>query len=315
MKKRSGLYPRAGSTPPGPGWCRRPVAVHAGGDGRGSRPGPGVVARRWRRGASRWRCTTRPRSCSTWRSAWRWAGTAWPMSRCCAPSPACSGRWPRTRRCRARSTRWPPTRPGAGRDQHRPGARPARAVWELAGEHAPDADGERRRRRWSSTWTPPWSPRTRRRSTPRRRSSAGYGFHPLWAFVDHGPDGTGEPLAVLLRPGNAGSNTAADHIAVIRDALRQLPGHRPGTPAGAAGADPHRRRRLHPRGAGLAGRPAVVATRSGSPCPTHAAELLARIPRRRGRRPTTPTARSATAPGSPSSPGCWTCPAGRPGCG
>ncbi len=36
-----------------------------------------------------------------------------------------------------------------------------------------------------------------------------YGHHPLWAFVDHGPDGTGEPLAALLRPGNAGSNTAA----------------------------------------------------------------------------------------------------------
>jgi hypothetical protein len=33
----------------------------------------------------------------------------------------------------------------------------------------------------------------------------GYGHHPLWAFVDHGPEGTGEPLAVLLRPGNAGS--------------------------------------------------------------------------------------------------------------
>jgi hypothetical protein len=41
----------------------------------------------------------------------------------------------------------------------------------------------------------------------------------LWAFVDHGPEGTGERLAVALRPGNAGSNTAADHIAVIRDAL------------------------------------------------------------------------------------------------
>lgn len=31
----------------------------------------------------------------------------------------------------------------------------------------------------------------------------GYGFHPLCAFVDHGPAGTGEPLAMLLRPGNA----------------------------------------------------------------------------------------------------------------
>ncbi|GAA4558339.1 hypothetical protein GCM10023175_64350 [Pseudonocardia xishanensis] len=57
----------------------------------------------------------------------------------------------------------------------------------------------------------------------------GYGHHPLWAFVDHGPDGTGEPLAALLRPGNAWSNTAADHITVIRAALRQLPGHKPGS--------------------------------------------------------------------------------------
>ena len=48
------------------------------------------------------------------------------------------------------------------------------------------------------------------------------------AFVDHGPAATGEPLAIRLRPGNAGSNTAADHIAVISQALRQLPGARRG---------------------------------------------------------------------------------------
>jgi hypothetical protein len=30
----------------------------------------------------------------------------------------------------------------------------------------------------------------------------------LLAFVDHGRDGSGEPVAALLRPGNAGSNTA-----------------------------------------------------------------------------------------------------------
>ena len=53
----------------------------------------------------------------------------------------------------------------------------------------------------------------------------GFGFHPLCAFGDHGPTGTGEALAILLRPGNAGSNTATDHIAVIRQALAQLPGH------------------------------------------------------------------------------------------
>ncbi len=51
----------------------------------------------------------------------------------------------------------------------------------------------------------------------------GYGFHPLLAFADHGSHGTGEALAAMLRPGNAGSNTAADHIEVTRQALRQLP--------------------------------------------------------------------------------------------
>ena len=60
----------------------------------------------------------------------------------------------------------------------------------------------------------------------------GFGFHPLFSFVDHGSAGTGEPLSVLLRPGNAGSNTATDHIAVIKAALAQLPSARPGKRAG-----------------------------------------------------------------------------------
>jgi Transposase DDE domain group 1 len=50
----------------------------------------------------------------------------------------------------------------------------------------------------------------------------GFGFHPLLGFVDHGTGG-GEPVAELLRPGNAGSNTAADHQVVIDAALAQLP--------------------------------------------------------------------------------------------
>jgi len=56
----------------------------------------------------------------------------------------------------------------------------------------------------------------------------GFGFHPLLVFADHGAGGTGEPLSVMLRKGNAGSNTAADHIAVLKGAFAQLPGHRPG---------------------------------------------------------------------------------------
>ncbi len=53
-----------------------------------------------------------------------------------------------------------------------------------------------------------------------------FGFHPLLAFVDHTPAGTGgggEPLAGLLRPGSANANTAADHITVLTLALAQLP--------------------------------------------------------------------------------------------
>ena len=46
----------------------------------------------------------------------------------------------------------------------------------------------------------------------------------MCAFVDHGPAGTGEPVAALLRPGNAGSNTAKDHLQVIAEALAQIPG-------------------------------------------------------------------------------------------
>jgi hypothetical protein len=47
----------------------------------------------------------------------------------------------------------------------------------------------------------------------------GFGFHPMLAFLD----GSGDALAGRLRPGNAGANTAADQIAVLSDALGQLP--------------------------------------------------------------------------------------------
>jgi Transposase DDE domain group 1 len=47
----------------------------------------------------------------------------------------------------------------------------------------------------------------------------GYGFHPLGCWLDE----TGEALATILRPGNAGSNTAEDHFSVLCLALEQLP--------------------------------------------------------------------------------------------
>jgi hypothetical protein len=47
----------------------------------------------------------------------------------------------------------------------------------------------------------------------------GFGFHPLLAYLDE----SREALAGVLRPGNAGANTAADHIDMVDLALEQLP--------------------------------------------------------------------------------------------
>ncbi|WP_030600218.1 IS1380 family transposase [Streptomyces fulvoviolaceus] len=91
-------------------------------------------------------------------------------------------------------------------------------VWELAGANGPAADGQvtvdidgvlvlahSEKQDATATW------------------KKTFGHHPLVAFVDHGQAGSGEPVAALLRPGNAGSNTASDHIATAQLALAQLP--------------------------------------------------------------------------------------------
>ena len=64
----------------------------------------------------------------------------------------------------------------------------------------------------------------------------GFGFHPMLCFAD----ATGEALAARLRPGNATANNAADHLAVLDDAVAQLPaevaaGHRAGDPVELVG--------------------------------------------------------------------------------
>lgn len=50
-----------------------------------------------------------------------------------------------------------------------------------------------------------------------------FGLHPLLAFLDRPDIAGGEALAGLLRNGNAGSNTASDHIIVLHQALASLP--------------------------------------------------------------------------------------------
>ena len=61
-----------------------------------------------------------------------------------------------------------------------------------------------------------------------------YGFHPLACFLDRPEVSSGEALAAILRPGNAGSNTAGDHEVVLHRAIDSLPEHarpRPGEPS------------------------------------------------------------------------------------
>ncbi|MCX4815592.1 IS1380 family transposase [Streptomyces sp. NBC_01239] len=91
-------------------------------------------------------------------------------------------------------------------------------VWKLAGAAAPDMGGQvvvdidgvlvlahSEKQDAAATW------------------KKTFGHHPLLGFVDHGSGGSGEPVAGLLRPGNAGSNTATDHIETAELALAQLP--------------------------------------------------------------------------------------------
>lgn len=104
------------------------------------------------------------------------------------------------------------------------GARAAarKTAWSLAGDRAPDHNIDERHPLvidLDATLVTAHSEKEQAAPTYKR----GFGFHPLCAFVDHGGEGTGEPVAMLLRPGNAGSNTAADHVQVVTQALAQLP--------------------------------------------------------------------------------------------
>jgi len=195
-------------------------------------------------------------------------------------------------------------------DRARAGAR-ARA-WALAGAEAPDHAATAKHPMvidLDATLIAAHSEKEQASRTWKK----GFGFHPLCAFIDHGTDGTGEPLVIRLRTGRAGSNTAADHIAVTRQALAQLPDQAPGK-------KPGRRVLVRTDGAGathdfltyLAARRVTYSV--GFTCPPTPLTCSNTSPKRSGPRPTTRTAASAKAPGSPSSPGCSTWAAGRPGC-
>jgi hypothetical protein len=94
-------------------------------------------------------------------------------------------------------------------------------AWALAGERAPGADGALIPVDLDATIVLAHSEKEKAAPTWKKT----FGFHPLAAFADHGAGAGGEPLAIVLRPGNAGSNTAAEHIEVTKLALAQLPRH------------------------------------------------------------------------------------------
>jgi hypothetical protein len=133
-----------------------------------------------------------------------------------------------------------------------------------------------------------------------------FGFHPLLAYLDRPDVSGGEGLAGILRPGGAGSNTTADHVAILDMALAALPEHarpRPGEPdspsvvirTDAAGATYGFAAAYRKAGCGYSLGSASISrcTRRSSPCP--------RMP---GPRPMTSMANRVTGRGSPNSAAC-----------
>ncbi len=176
-------------------------------------------------------------------------------------------------------------------------------VWAAAAEHAPnfgcDSAEEPVTIDLDATLLTAHSDKEQAAGTFKR----GFGHHPLLSFLDHGAAGTGEPLSWLLRPGNAGSNTAADHIAVTREALKQLPTYRPGT-------RPGRRVLIRTDGAGCTHdfvewlEAQRLSYSVGFTLPTDFGDKLTLIRTPCGPLPTTATVPSVRAPGSRRSPGC-----------
>jgi hypothetical protein len=93
-------------------------------------------------------------------------------------------------------------------------------VWDLAGTSGPAADGHVI---VDIDGVPVLAHSEKQDATATWKKT--FGHHPLVGFVDHGQAGSGELVAALLRPGNAGSNAATDHIETTRLALAQLPKH------------------------------------------------------------------------------------------
>jgi hypothetical protein len=163
----------------------------------------------------------RGRSSRTWRPRPRSAGTAWPISRRCA-QPDLYGPVASDPVVSRLITALAADSPRALKAIRAVRAAARDRAWRLAGDAAPGADGALVTVDLDATIVLACSEKQQATATWKRTS----GFRPMTAFAGHGPDGSGEPLAIMLRPGNAGFNTAAGHIGATRLALAQLPRRR-----------------------------------------------------------------------------------------
>jgi len=151
-------------------------------------------------------------------------------------------------------------------------------------------------------WTPPWSRLTARRNMPTPTFKGGFGYHLLAVWCVN----TQEMLAVTLRPGNAGSDTAADHITVLTQAVAQVPAayrkhmlvraDGAGSSHGCWTASPNR----------AANAVAPLSIRSDSPAPVRSTISSRSCRRRRGPPRSRPKGTCATTEMSPRSLPCWT---------
>jgi len=156
-------------------------------------------------------------------------------------------------------------------------------AFQLAGAAAPGADGGLVTVDIDATIVTACSEKEQAAPTWKKT----YGHHPLAVFADHGAEGTGEALAVLLRAGNTGSNTAADHIEAARLALAQLPRNlrQRVLICTDSGGGTHEFLDWQPA------RAAAWPTRWGSPSPRTCRRPSSRFPPAHGLRPMTPKAR------------------------
>jgi hypothetical protein len=115
-----------------------------------------------------------------------------------------------------------------------------------------------------------------------------FGFAPLLAYLDRGA-APGEPLAGILRPGNAPAGAASDLVELVDLALAQLPAtDRPVlVRSDSAGASSKLAWHLREQGVGFS---------VGMPIDAHVREAILAQPEAGWTRPSTPTGRSATAP-------------------